>query len=151
LITEPAERVQLLEQSYTYYGQSTSLSPNNAQLWNEWGLVAYFLGRYEDAVDKYQHSLQLDPRFVDTYVFLGDAYQALNKPEEALEAHLKAVEMNPGSLSDQRLFSLPIPGFQERRLDFYVQVENIDIAISGPRLRDQQRSWQYLPAPREIR
>ena len=126
LITEPAERVKLLEQSYNYYGQATSLSPNNAQLWNEWGLVAYFLGRYDEAVEKFQKSLSLDSRFVDTYVFLGDAYQSLNKPEEALEAHLKALEMNPGSLSDQRLFSLPIPGFQERRLDFYVKAGNID-------------------------
>ncbi len=126
LITEPAERVKLLEQSYAYYSQATNLSPNSAQLWNEWGLVAYFLGRYDDAVQKFQHSLEKDPLFVDTYVFLGDAYQALNKPDEALQAHLQALELRPDSLSDQRLFSLPIAGFQERRLDFYVNTGNID-------------------------
>ena len=131
LITEPAQRVRLLEESYKYYGQATSLSPNNAQLWNEWGLVAYFLGRYEDAVEKFKRSNQLDPLFVDTYVFMGDAYQALNEPDEALQAHLEAIRLRPDSLSDPRLFSLPIPGFQERRLDFYAKAGKLDMLLAA--------------------
>ena len=131
LITEPAQRIRLLEESYKYYSQATSLSPNNAQLWNEWGLVAYFLGRYENAVEKFKRSNQLDPLFVDTYVFMGDAYQALNKPDEALQAHLEAIRLKPDSLSDPRLFSLPIPGFQERRLDFYAKSGKLDQLLAA--------------------
>ncbi len=126
LTTAPAERQKLLDQSYAYYEQATSLSPQNAQLWNESGLVAYFLGRYDDAAAKYEHSIELDPTFADTYVFLGDAYQALNKPQEALKAHLKALELNPNALTDSRLFSLPIAGFQDRRFDFYAKAGLLD-------------------------
>jgi tetratricopeptide (TPR) repeat protein len=121
LTTVPADRQRLLEESYKYYQQATTLSPANAQLWNEWGLVGYFLGRYDDAGAKFEHSVELDPTFADTYVFLGDAYQALNKPDEALKAHLKALELNPAALTDPRLFSLPVNGFQDRRFDFYAK------------------------------
>jgi tetratricopeptide (TPR) repeat protein len=126
LITVPADRQRLLEQAYAYYQQATSLSPQNAQLWNETGLVAYFLGHYDDAAAKYEHSIQLDPTFADTFVFLGDAYQALNKPDEALKAHLKALELNASALTDPRLFSLPINGFQDRRFDFYAKAGTLD-------------------------
>ena len=113
------ERIKELSRSIEYYRQATSLSPHNAQLFNEWGTVYYILGRFDKALEKLLFSLSLDPAFVNTYVHLGDAYQALNKPERALEAHVKAIEIEPGSLTDQYLFSFPIPGFLETRLNFY--------------------------------
>ena len=142
MTTDVPERIKMLQQSYDYYRQASSLSPQNAQLWNEWGLVAYFLGRYDDAVQKFQHSVALDPAFVDTYVFLGDAYQSLNKPDEALQAHLKAIELNPGSLTDQRFFSLPIPGFLDRRFDFYTKAGKIDPIVEALQ-KDPQASQDF--------
>ncbi len=35
---DPAARQQELETAAEYYRQATNLSPNNAQLWNEWAL-----------------------------------------------------------------------------------------------------------------
>ena len=131
MTTDVPERIKLLEQSYDRYRQATLLSPQNAQLWNEWGLVGYFLGKYEDALDKFQHSLALDSAFTDTYVFLGDAYQALNRSDEALQAHLKAIELNPGSVTEQRLLSLPIPGFLERRFEFYSKAGTLDQIVEA--------------------
>ncbi|MFB0546380.1 MAG: tetratricopeptide repeat protein [Anaerolineae bacterium] len=131
LTTDRAQRFAELSQSADYYRQATSLSPHNAQLFNEWGSVYYLMGQYDKALEKYQRSLSLDPLFADTYVYLGDVYQALNQPDKALEAHLRAIELDPGSLSAQRLFSLPIPGFLESRLRFYINSGQIDRLIAA--------------------
>ena len=51
------------------------------QLWNERGLVLYFLGRYQEAVDTFQHSLAVDPQFVDTYVFSATPTRPSTSPK----------------------------------------------------------------------
>ncbi len=131
LTIDPEQRGRYLSQAVEYYRQATSLSPQNAQLFNEWGSAFYLLGRFDEALDKYQRSVSLDPIFFDTYVYLGDVYQALNQPDKALEAHLKAVDLNPGSIADQRLFSIPVAGFLESRLTFYVNSGQIGHLIAA--------------------
>ncbi len=134
LTADPTQRGSNLSQSVEYYRQAISLSPHNAQLFNEWGSVFYLLGRFDQALGKYRRSLSLDPIFVDTYVYLGDVYQALNQPDKALEAHLRAIDLDPGSILDQRLFSIPVAGFLESRLGFYVnsgQVKHLSAALES--------------------
>jgi tetratricopeptide (TPR) repeat protein len=93
--SDPQQRSERWEQSVGYYEDATTLSPHNAQLFNEWGLVYVLAGDYDEAVAKYEVSLQLDPVYVETYLFLGDAQVMSGDTEAAAEAYQKALELNP--------------------------------------------------------
>ena len=93
--TDSQEQQQKLQQAVSYYEDATTLSPHNAQLFNEWGLVYFIAGRYEEAIAKYEQSLALDAEFVETYLLLGDAYTILGNAEAAAEAYQQALEITP--------------------------------------------------------
>jgi tetratricopeptide (TPR) repeat protein len=98
---DPQERQQRLEQAVGYYEDATTLSPHNAQLFNEWGLVYFVAGQYEEAISKYEQSLALDEEYVETYILLGDAYTMLDDGGAAAEAYQQAVEITPDSVRPQ--------------------------------------------------
>ena len=99
----PTRRGELFNISLDYYAQATQLSPHNAGLFNEWGLVYYLMSRYDDAMLKYDESLVLDQKFDQTYLLLGDVYLAQSDPEQAAEVYKKAIELTPdGGASPQR-------------------------------------------------
>ncbi len=95
LSSDPAQRAEKLGQAVEYYRQATSLSPQNAQLFNEWGQVYYILGDHERALEKYQHSLGLDQQYDQTYLLLGDLYLRLEELDKAADAYSRALELNP--------------------------------------------------------
>jgi tetratricopeptide (TPR) repeat protein len=84
-----------LDQALAYYVEATRLSPHNAQLFNEWGLIYVQKGMYDEAIAKFEHSLELDPIYADTYLYLGEAYRLQDKAESAIEAYEKAIELDP--------------------------------------------------------
>jgi len=84
-----------LDKALAYYVDAARLSPHNAQIFNEWGLIYVQKGAYGEAIAKFQHSLTLDPIYADTYLYLGEAYRLQDKAEPAIEAYRKAVELNP--------------------------------------------------------
>ncbi|MDY7039980.1 MAG: O-antigen ligase family protein, partial [Chloroflexota bacterium] len=96
LVPDPDQQAEKINTSLMYYEQATSLSPNNAQLWDEWGLVYFVVGDYQAAIEKYQHSLTLDAEFAQTYLSLGDAYMATQQLDMAAESYEKAVALEPG-------------------------------------------------------
>ena len=76
--TDAADRTARAQKSNEYYARVLTLSPNSALLWNEWGAVQ--LGLLDDpagALDKINHSLQLDPGYGNTYSLLGDYHVSL--------------------------------------------------------------------------
>jgi tetratricopeptide (TPR) repeat protein len=95
MASEPVDKEKYLNQALEHYRQATSLSPHNAQLFNEWGLVYFMMGDYDRTMEKYQQSLALDQEFEQTYLQLGDLYMARNELDQAAEAYSKAVELKP--------------------------------------------------------
>lgn len=93
LVPDPQQREEKIQTSLSYYEQATSLSPNNAQLWDEWGLVYLVAGDYQTAIEKYQHSLTLDTEFAQTYLSLGDAYMATQQLDLAAQSYEKALAL----------------------------------------------------------
>jgi tetratricopeptide (TPR) repeat protein len=110
--SDPAARQQELESAAEYYRQATGLSPNNAQLWNEWALIklamsdlaqqtgdAVRAGTYlADAQAKLDHSLELDKQYDQTYLLLAQLARSQNRPEEAQQYFEQALIWNAGSL-----------------------------------------------------
>jgi tetratricopeptide (TPR) repeat protein len=73
IATDPAVKTQRFENSSKEYQIATTLSPNNAVLWNEWGsLYLYSFNDFEKAMEKLDKSLSLDQRFDQTYLLRGE-------------------------------------------------------------------------------
>jgi len=96
IASDPAQRAEKLSQALEYYRQATNLSPQNAQLFNEWAQVYYILGDQEKALEKYQHSLSVDQEYHETYLLLGNLYLNMQELDEAADAYSKSLELNPG-------------------------------------------------------
>jgi tetratricopeptide (TPR) repeat protein len=91
----PEEMQERWGEAVRYYQDATTLSPHNAQLFNEWGLVYFIVGDYETAIEKYQRSLELDAEYAETYVLLGDAAAMSGDTEAAAQAYTNALEIKP--------------------------------------------------------
>ena len=96
IVSDPAQRAEKLSQALEHYRQATNLSPQNAQLFNEWAQVYYILGDQEKALEKYQHSLSVDNEYHETYLLLGNLYLNMKELDRAADAYSKVLELNPG-------------------------------------------------------
>ena len=50
------------ENALSFFEQALLLKPDDPDLWNQKGIVLRSLGRYDEASECYNRSLQLDPR-----------------------------------------------------------------------------------------
>ena len=50
------------EDALSFFEQALLLKPDNPDLWNQKGVALRSLGRYDEASECYNRSLQLDPR-----------------------------------------------------------------------------------------
>ncbi|WP_305041184.1 tetratricopeptide repeat protein [Geoalkalibacter sp.] len=59
------------------------------------GMAHFQKGSYIDAVAAYQEAIQKNRRYAPARVYLGEAYNALNKPDLALQEFLEAARVDP--------------------------------------------------------
>ncbi|MCL4487028.1 MAG: O-antigen ligase family protein [Chloroflexi bacterium] len=100
LTGDPAQKTAQLQKSSDYYAQATRLSPNTAYLYNEWSQTFMQAGQDQKALTALEQSLKLDPKFAQTYVYLGDFYRTQHDTAQAADSYFKALELDPSSLSD---------------------------------------------------
>lgn len=73
IATDPEVRQQRYLKSSKEYETATTLSPNNAVLWNEWGsLYMYAFNDPVMAMQKFDRSLSIDTKFDQTYLLRGE-------------------------------------------------------------------------------
>jgi tetratricopeptide (TPR) repeat protein len=103
VVASNPEKVDLkkLDQALVYYNQATSLSPRNAQLWNELATVQYIKGDTGAALKTLDHSLTLDPKFSQTFLLKGDVMSAVGDHQGALEAYREASVLVPSDINVQ--------------------------------------------------
>ena len=53
------------EEALSFFDQALLLDQNNADLWNYKGVTLRSMGRYDDALDCFNRSLEIDPRDKD--------------------------------------------------------------------------------------
>ncbi len=95
LTTDEETRREMIQRSAENYAVATRLSPQNAILWNEWGLLYLAAGEFEEAQEKIAHSLEIDPDFEQTWTVQADLYANQNMITDALEAYERALEIDP--------------------------------------------------------
>ena len=68
LIEKGTENLQEgdFESALSFFEQALLLEPENPDLWNQKGITLRSLGRYDEASECYNKSLQLDPRDRDS-------------------------------------------------------------------------------------
>lgn len=95
---DPEMRQTMLDNSLDQYNRAVTLSPNAAHLWNEKGNAHLARGEDDLAEQAYLHSLDLDPRFDQTYMLLADFYEraaAYDKSIAVLEQGLEFLPNRP--------------------------------------------------------
>jgi Tfp pilus assembly protein PilF len=108
---DPAVRRTQLDQSGAQYQIATTLSPNNAILWNEWSTVLMALADsaraagdaagsdvfVKDAQAKLDQSLALDQQFEQTYLIRAQLARSLGQTDAARREYELAMKWNPNS------------------------------------------------------
>jgi tetratricopeptide (TPR) repeat protein len=76
--------------------RAISLDPNFAEGYARLGLILNFAGRPREGIDLVKKAMRLDPHYSFVYLFyLGNAYYAMEKYEEAIAALKKGFTRNP--------------------------------------------------------
>ena len=99
LVSDPAEKEHHLALSDNYYAQATELSPNNAAIWNDWASLSAYRGRLDEALDRLNHSVEVDPFWINTYQLRSNIAMELGKYEIALADYDKIIELKPGEIT----------------------------------------------------
>jgi tetratricopeptide (TPR) repeat protein len=89
VVADPAEKERRYASAIAAYGTATTLSPNNAQLLNEWSKLHLKRGELEKAQELADKSLGIDKKFDDTYLLRASILLAradkLNQPKVQAE------------------------------------------------------------------
>jgi tetratricopeptide (TPR) repeat protein len=105
-----------------YFRQVTYLAPHDPRYYNLWAQTLYVRGKYQEAVELYKKSQEIDHWFSQTPLYMGDAYAAMGQVDEALAAHREAIILDPGVFVD--------PAF-EQRLNFYLSTGHGDGLVAA--------------------
>ncbi len=94
LATDAETRQEMIQRSSRNYEIATTLSPQNAILWNEWGMLYLSTGQFEKAQEKVGYSLEMDPGFEQTWTIQADLYANQDMITDALEAYQTSLEID---------------------------------------------------------
>lgn len=122
-LSQGEKRTGLLNRALDYYADAASLSPNNAQLFNEWGQTYYVLGDHDRTLEMYEKSLSLDQEFYQTYMLLGEFYMQQDDWAKAIDVYLQATEVRPKAVDAYSALGYVYTqmGDQEAALQTYLQ------------------------------
>ena len=114
-LSDEPQRTDLLTKALSYYADATALSPQNVQLLNEYGQTFLGLDEPDMALAKFQSSLQLDKKYTQTYLLLGEYYLDAGRWAEAVQAYQGALGVS--SRSTEALSSLGYAYSQQGLMD----------------------------------
>ncbi len=126
---------QIFDRSYydkalDFFQKAVELAPQNVDYYNLVGQVHYALGDYDKALTWYGKSAEIDDRYFPTQLYKGDTHVAKQEIEEAVKAHLNAIELNPAGFVDDNF---------DTRLNFYVSINRTEDLIAAL----QESATQY--------
>ncbi len=98
LSTDPERRQAMLDRSIEYYNTAVTLSPNAAHLWNEKGNAHLARGEDDLAEEAYLHSMEIDNRYLQTYLLLADFYERREQFDKSIAILEQGIEKQPNAL-----------------------------------------------------
>jgi len=73
----------------------SNANPNNALIFNAYGIIHASLENFEEAVDFFSKAINLKPEYIKAHNNLGSILTHLGKFEEAAQCYAKAIELKP--------------------------------------------------------
>jgi len=95
LAKTPEEREEKADLALYYHNAATKLSPNNVLLWNQWAQFLISIGEFEAAEEKIERSLEIDERFVETWIVKANLYASQNAITKTIQTYERVLEINP--------------------------------------------------------
>ena len=77
--------------------RARELDPLSPSIQVSFGFLAYFEGRYREAIEEQRHLVASDPQFGMAHFVIGSGYEQIGQYPEALAAFRKAVDLSGGS------------------------------------------------------
>jgi tetratricopeptide (TPR) repeat protein len=74
----------------------TELTPNHERAWTLYGRHLLQEGQLDEAIAALETAARIDPRYIDAYLALADAYDRKGRPIDAEHALQRAIALNPG-------------------------------------------------------
>jgi Tfp pilus assembly protein PilF len=94
---EPEVRVEMTSEPTVEAGESLPAVPNvpEAQAWLKKGSELYALGRYEEAISRFDKALKLHARLAKAWAGKGLACNAMGQYQEAIRCYDEALRLDP--------------------------------------------------------
>lgn len=86
------------EEAVLEHQLAKQLDPLAPMISSDMGLLHHWMGNNDKAIDEVTVALEIDKEFAPAWKILGDIYIAKGWHEKGIEAHQKAVEINPALL-----------------------------------------------------
>jgi len=90
-----ARRDQHFDSSQVYLRRVFQLRPDDPDAAEEYGIVSYIRGRFEDAAEAFARVGELRPDNVENWTSLGDCHISLQQFADAAKAYEKVIELEP--------------------------------------------------------
>jgi tetratricopeptide (TPR) repeat protein len=78
-----------------YYSKAILLDPNNAEAYNNLGVISYKKVEYDNAIEYYNKAVSINSNSSEVFANLGLGYAQKGKFSKALENYNKALKINP--------------------------------------------------------
>lgn len=89
------QRNRVWQDEFTLWQDAASKAPKMFRAQSNWGMALYERGRVEEALQAFEQSLRLNPRYSKTWSNLGLVYEELGQEDEAEQAYLRALALRP--------------------------------------------------------
>jgi tetratricopeptide (TPR) repeat protein len=148
---DPGDRQIKAEVSDQYFSTAVTLSPNNARIWDEWGLLYLnILNQPQGALDRFQHALQIDSEYHWTHGLLGEYYtrmaQSLDNPSEKSQALMQADQ------HFEKALELPTPGEPQAKYGYALSLGGVRAQLGQliPAIQAYQMAIEEAPNNKDI-
>jgi tetratricopeptide (TPR) repeat protein len=84
------------EEALDLISKGINIDANNANLWNNKGIILFKMCRYQDALNSFSQAADIDPGFTEAWVNKGVVLMELGKNLAAIRAFDKAIAIDSG-------------------------------------------------------
>jgi tetratricopeptide (TPR) repeat protein len=84
------------------FDRAIAIKPDYAEAWNRRALLFFNDGKYDEAVADLESTLTFEPRHFGAWIGLGMIFESIERPEAALKAYRKALEIHPHAAAAQQ-------------------------------------------------
>lgn len=84
------------------YDRAIAIKPDYAEAWNRRALIFFNDGKYDEAIADLESTLTYEPRHFGAWIGLGMIFESIDRPDAALKAYRKALEIHPHAAAAQQ-------------------------------------------------